>query len=860
MISLKKKVLLGVPAILIGIMLVATFVVSMITNRQSGQAAGQLIQNAFNIVCHILSEKQDKLLFDSRQMATLDDMGGKIKYVTDSGPYFKFNIMRPTYITIATSLYNIGASAQVWKAAIYDLNGNMTAFVIIGNNESTLGYIHNRDTIEIAFAKPGQQLTPDLWTTQQILPDVGIKQDKGVENKDTTHFEIIDDSLCLIAYVPIMGKDYNPQTEKMELKQVGTLAAIQKLGNEFVEKLSELTGTGINVFGANKLIAGSHKDYKTFDLEQFADAKEQALPPKQRVKFNDINLANDSYYQGVLPVYSDSKCVAVITSLYSKKIARANTAQIIKLLSIVYVVFIVLIVPVILLMVVRDVINPIQKTAFLMQEIAQKKDFNKILWSESNDEIGQLASAFNMMTSELKNSTTSIDNLNKENTDRKKAEEELLQLLSLHDATLEATADGILVVNLNGNVVAYNQKFLQLWRIPENLAAARDDGKLLAHVLDQLTSPDEYLAETKRLYAHPEESSFDLVEFNDGRVFERSSQPQRIGEKIIGRVWSFRDITDRRNAEQATADAYTQLKAVNKELISAQSQLIQSEKLSSIGQLAAGVAHEINNPVGFVFSNFETLENYGVVFLRLISAYDELAREIQQSAHADWAAKGEAIAKVRNDLKIDFIIDDIHSLFEDSREGLDRITKIIQSLRDFSRVDQVADICEYDLNDGIRDTLVIARNEIKYDCEIKTEFSEIPPVPCNPGQINQVILNILVNAAQAIKSQNRCESGNICIKTAKSDQYVICRIIDDGPGIPPEIITKVFDPFFTTKPVGKGTGLGLSISRDIIVNKHKGELLVDSTIGKGTTLTIKLPLQCEMSESKEYVGQDQLGG
>jgi signal transduction histidine kinase/HAMP domain-containing protein len=851
MISLKKKVLFGVPTILIGIMLIATFVVAVITNRQSGQAAGQLIQNAFKIVGHTLLERQDKFLFDSHQIATVDDMGGKIKYVADSGPYFKFDIMRPTYIAIATALYNIGVSAQISKAEIYDLNGNVIAFVLIENNQSTLGYIHNRDTVEIAYANPDQPLTPEFRTPYEGIPDIGIRQDKKIANKETIQFEIIDASLCLVVHVPILGKDYNPQTEKMELKQVGTLAAVQKLGKPFVEKLSALTGTDINIFGADGPITGTLDEYKTFNFNPFAQTPKQGGLTDRQIIFNNIDLARDSYFQGILPVYSDSKCVAAITSLYSKKIARANTAQVIKLLCLVYIICMVFIVPTAVLVVVRGIINPIQRTVSMMREIAQKKDFNKMLTVESHDEIGQLASAFNVMTEELKHTTTSVDNLNKEITERKKAEDELLQLLSLHDATLEATADGILVVDLNGNVITHNQKFLELWRIPSSLAATREDGTLLACVVDQLTSPKEFLAETQRLYAHCEAASSDLLEFKDGRVFERSSQPQKIGKRIVGRVWSFRDITKRLKAEAETKFAYATLEQTNKELIGTQSQLIQSEKLASIGLLAAGVAHEMNNPIGFVASNFETLENYVVKFKNLLSMYEELVGEIEKSAIVDLIIKGVTIEKTRKDYKIDFILEDIQSLFDESREGLDRVTKIIQSLRDFSRIDQVTDICEFDLNQGIRDTLVVAKNEIKYDCNIKTEFAEIPPVSCNPGQINQVILNILVNAAHAIKSQNRGESGTIAIRTYTADEKVVCEITDDGPGIPSEIITKIFDPFFTTKPVGKGTGLGLSISRDIIVNKHKGELLVDSTVGKGTTFTIKLPTHFVPSETAD---------
>ncbi len=193
-------------------------------------------------------------------------------------------------------------------------------------------------------------------------------------------------------------------------------------------------------------------------------------------------------------------------------------------------------------------------------------------------------------------------------------------------------------------------------------------------------------------------------------------------------------------------------------------------------------------------------------------------------------------------MKIDFILKDLPGLFNDSREGIDRVTSVVQNLRDFSRIDQPGSLDKYNINDGIKATLVVAQNEIKYDADVKTELSEVPIILCNAGQINQVLLNILMNAAQAIKSQVRNNKGSITIRTYSTDDDVVCEISDDGPGIEPDKLPKIFDPFFTTKPVGKGTGLGLSVSYDIIVLKHNGKLIVDSPVDEGTKFTIKLPL------------------
>jgi signal transduction histidine kinase len=308
---------------------------------------------------------------------------------------------------------------------------------------------------------------------------------------------------------------------------------------------------------------------------------------------------------------------------------------------------------------------------------------------------------------------------------------------------------------------------------------------------------------------------------------------------------------ERKRLQKSKDEAFEQLEKANKQIRTAQSQIIQNEKMASIGQLAAGVAHEMNNPIGFVVCNFETLDKYIQKIKTLLHQYEQLAETVQGAAEPRLLDEVLQIKNLRSQLKIDFVMEDLKALFDESQEGLSRVTAIIRNLRDFSRVDQIGEVAEYDLNQGLKSTLTVCQNEIKYACEIKTEFNEIPRIYCNPGQVNQVFLNILVNAAQAIASQNRSEKGHIVIQTSSDAEWISCQIQDDGPGIPQENLKKVFDPFFTTKPVGKGTGLGLSISYDIIVNKHKGQLSVNSTLGQGTTFVIKLPIHSVPQKSRE---------
>jgi two-component system NtrC family sensor kinase len=274
-----------------------------------------------------------------------------------------------------------------------------------------------------------------------------------------------------------------------------------------------------------------------------------------------------------------------------------------------------------------------------------------------------------------------------------------------------------------------------------------------------------------------------------------------------------------------------------------QPKLIQQEKLASIGQLAAGIAHELNNPIGFISSNFTSLRSYISIIKKYIQYYESETSRVINGDIPEVKDLLENLDKYKKREKLDYIFTDLDDLVGESMEGIHRITEIVRSLRNFSRIDNESEIEQYDINEAFESTLTVAKNEIKYVAEVEKELSQVPSAECIGNEINQVLLNIIVNAAQSIKSQHREDKGLIKIKTYADDEYVYCEVSDDGPGIPKEIIGKIYDPFFTTKEAGKGTGLGLSISYDIIVHKHKGDLSAESSIGKGTTFNIKIPIK-----------------
>jgi signal transduction histidine kinase len=269
------------------------------------------------------------------------------------------------------------------------------------------------------------------------------------------------------------------------------------------------------------------------------------------------------------------------------------------------------------------------------------------------------------------------------------------------------------------------------------------------------------------------------------------------------------------------------LKDTVRQLQETQQQLIRSEKLASIGKLSAGIAHEINNPVGFVSSNSTSLVGY-------ISRIKEILKMYRKGINQD------IINKREKQLKIDFILEDIDKLIMENIEGLARITNIVSNLKKFSRDSQSDEFINSDINDGLRSVLILVKNETKYYADVITDFSDIGQIYCNISELNQIFLNMIINAVQAIKEQSRKEKGLITIKTDKDDKWVFISISDDGPGIPAEVRNKIFDPFFTTKPVGSGTGLGLSICYEIVVTKHKGDIQVSSS-DNGTTFIIKIP-------------------
>lgn len=432
----------------------------------------------------------------------------------------------------------------------------------------------------------------------------------------------------------------------------------------------------------------------------------------------------------------------------------------------------------------------------------------------------------------------------------RKAEDILAYTLSQLRATLESTGNGILVIDWHGRIDSMNRLFGAMWSIPPLLLEASDHVAALDFIAAQVVEAD--LFRDRLTTTMDNRATSDLLHHLGGAVFEVTSRPQYLDSQIIGRVFGFQDITQRVQAEASLRESRDQLEervrvrtfdlnAANETLTQekerqaflitrleeAQSQLIQAGRMASIGQLAAGVAHEINNPVGFVNSNLGSLQRYVANLLTLLAAYEQTEINLPVPAL-------HVLKQVKQEVDIDFLREDVSSLLAESVDGLKRVTRIVQDLKNFAHVDE-AERQFANLEDGLESTLRVVWNELKYKADVVKEYAGIPPIACFASQLNQVFMNLLVNAAQAIKGH-----GTITLRTGQNEHELWVEVGDTGEGIQPEHLARIFEPFFTTKPVGQGTGLGLSLAYGI-VKKHLGRIEASSQPGSGSQFRIVLP-------------------
>lgn len=491
----------------------------------------------------------------------------------------------------------------------------------------------------------------------------------------------------------------------------------------------------------------------------------------------------------------------------------------------------------------RSISKPLGELADTAGRIAAG-GFDLAAKAERNDEIGMLAQSFNRMTAQLRVTLESL----------RQSEEK-------YRGIFEKALEGIFQSTPEGSFISANPAMASMLGFDSN-------AQLIA----------EYTDIERQLYVHPEERK---VLMNDllaqGVVLSRELRCYRRDRTVIWVSMSaslvraddgapayiegmVTDISDRKNAEDALrklndeleqrvyertrqlATANEELQQLTKrlegayeELKAAQSRVLQQEKMASIGQLAAGVAHEINNPVGFIMSNLNSLSRHAGKIAEFVNVLAERIRSEAERDEEHFRALYVDMNERKAAIKLDYLLNDLKDIISESLDGAERVKRIVQDLKSFARVDE-AEMKMADINAGIESTIAIVWNEIKYRAVLEKELGDIPLIRCNPGQLNQVFMNMLVNAAQAIQDR-----GVIRVRTWSENGMIHVSFSDNGCGIPEEARSRIFDPFYTTKEIGKGTGLGLSIAYDI-VKKHGGNIQIESEVGKGTTFVITVPV------------------
>ncbi|MFL5348433.1 MAG: PAS domain S-box protein [Hyalangium sp.] len=409
---------------------------------------------------------------------------------------------------------------------------------------------------------------------------------------------------------------------------------------------------------------------------------------------------------------------------------------------------------------------------------------------------------------------------------RKRAEEQL-------QAFIQGIPDMIFRVRVDGVCLGFKPSAIEpIFTTPEEITGQN---------FYAMPLPESLVANLRAaLHRVTHDSALEIFEFSMEMPFGLHQYEARVvpsgpdeGLCIVRNITARKLLEDQRRRQQEQLEE--RVLQATRELESRQAQLIQSEKLASLGQMAASIAHEINNPVGYVSSNVATLGGYISVLRRLLELYLQAEEELGAEIPETVAALLERAKILREQERLEELLQDMDDLLSDTREGTARIREFIQDLKTFVR-EEAGTPQQADLNKLLQVTLRMLRHELKHKCQMRLDFGPMPLMKCFPTQLNQVFMNLLLNAAQAIEPR-----GEIHIITRREGNEAVVRIRDTGRGMEPETLQKLFTPFFTTKPPGQGTGLGLSICY-AIVNRHKGRIEVDSELGKGTTFAVRLPL------------------
>ena len=481
----------------------------------------------------------------------------------------------------------------------------------------------------------------------------------------------------------------------------------------------------------------------------------------------------------------------------------------------------------------RKIKAPLTAILGATQQITEG-DFSVHLDTERQDELGQLATSFTQMTCQLKSAFADLEKQVIE-LEKSRAESSLLA------AVVESSNDAIITKTLQGEITSWNETAEKLFGYSEAEALGQ-------HIL--MLSPPDRIDEEQRIITSLKQGEaiehFETIRLHkDQTPIDVSITVSPVKDstgKIIGASQVARDIRERKRNQETILKKSQELEAALEELKTAQLQLVQSEKMSALGGLVAGVAHEINNPIGCIIGNVDATQEYINDLLKLLELYAE-----------EWPQPSETIEEELDIIDLNFVKEDLPKLIHAMKDSGKRIKSISRSLRTFSRADTDQKQL-FNLHDGIDSTVLILRHRLKSNetrpaIEVVTDYGKIPEVACFPGQLNQVFMNILANAIDAFDDANAGKTfaeieaapNVITIQTSCTETKVQIQIKDNGCGMTPETVSRIFEQGFTTKEVGKGTGLGMAIARQIVVDNHGGQLTFSSTVGEGSQFQIQLP-------------------
>jgi PAS domain S-box-containing protein len=420
---------------------------------------------------------------------------------------------------------------------------------------------------------------------------------------------------------------------------------------------------------------------------------------------------------------------------------------------------------------------------------------------------------------------------------RRLAEEEKENLTNERLMILDSASEGIYGVDLKGCITFLNRSAAKMFGCTPSDVLGKNSHELFHHTRADGSSYPAGECPLTQVLSMGVESRIPEDQFwrldGSGFLVDYSTHPLSAGGKITGAVVCFNDITDRKRMEI---------------------ELRHAQKLESVGALAAGIAHEINTPIQFIGDNTRFLQDAFRDTIHFVEASEVVFAEASKGSIRSETL--EAVKRIRKQADWDYLRTEVPKAMQQMLDGIGRVAKIVRAMKEFSHVDRSSEKAPADINKALESTLIVARNELKYVADVETHLGELPPVLCHLGDLNQVFLNLLVNAAHAIGEHNSKtdEKGKIGVRTRSDGECVEIAISDSGAGIPEVIRNKIFDPFFTTKEVGKGSGQGLALARAIVVEKHGGTLTFQTEVGKGTTFFVRLPLS-EIAETREAVAK-----